>query len=171
MAFLKSVLYVMILGIVSHYIGETLPRKWFHWDRFPFRAWKWEKSGLIYEKIRIQNWKDRMPDISRVMKDMVPKRIGLRPTSRDIRILITETCVAETVHFCLCLLAPVIYTFWKNGTGVFLMIVVIACNLPFMMIQRYNRPVLITFAQRLEAREERKKNACVDFVSQYGGRT
>lgn len=167
MAFLRSVLYVAICGVLSHFIGEALPRRWFHYDKFPFLPWKWEKNGTCYEKIRIQDWKDHMPDMSRVMKDMVPKRLGFCPTSEQVRTLVVETCVAEVVHAALCLLAPVIWFFWKNGMGVFLSAVVIVCNLPFIMIQRYNRPMLISLAQRLEVREARKRNAnaCTDPLS------
>ncbi len=164
MPFLKSVLYVLICGVASHFIGEALPRRWFHHDRIPFRPWKWEKDGEIYEKIRIQDWKDHMPDMSRVLKDMVPKRVGMCPTSEQVRVLIQETCVAETIHVALCLVAPVIWLFWRSGIGIFLSCLVIVCNLPFIWIQRYNRPMLVAFAQRLEAREERKRHACADSV-------
>lgn len=157
MPFLKSVIYAMVIGIASHYIGEALPRRWFHWDRFPFCTWKWERNGGIYEAIRIQDWKDHMPDMSRVMKDMVPKRVGMCPTSEEVWALVRETCVAEIVHIALCLLAPGIYLFWKNGIGVFLSCVFIAGNLPFIAIQRYNRPMLVSLAKRLEKREERKR--------------
>ena len=159
MAFLKSLIYYTICGVASHFIGEALPRKWFRYDRFPFRAWKWEKNGTIYEKIHIQDWKDHMPDLSRLMKDMVPKRLGFCPTAEQVRTLIAETCVAEAVHVCLCLVAPVIWLFWRNGMGIFLTGVVIVCNLPFIWIQRYNRPALIAFAKRLEEREERRRYA------------
>ena len=60
MPFLKSVLYVLICGVASHFIGEALPRRWFHHDRIPFRPWKWEKDGEIYEKIRIQDIADEL---------------------------------------------------------------------------------------------------------------
>ncbi len=157
MAFLKSVIYQLILGIAAHYIGEALPRRWFHWDRFPFRSHKWEKNGALYEKLRIQDWKDHMPDMSRVMKDMVPKRVGLCPSSEEVWSLVRETCVAETVHLALCLLAPGIWLFWYDGVGVFLSCVALVGNLPFVMIQRYNRPILVSLAQRLELREARKR--------------
>ncbi len=159
MPFLQSVLYVALLGVLSHIIGEALPRRWFHWEQFPFAAYRWEKNGSIYEKIHIQDWKDHMPDMSRIMKNMVPKRLGMCPTSDDVYLLIQETCVAETVHFFLCLLSPVIYFFWKNKVGIGLSCLVVCCNLPFIMIQRYNRPTLVALAARLKAREERKKNA------------
>ena len=27
--------YIALIGILAHILGEALPRKWFHWDRFP----------------------------------------------------------------------------------------------------------------------------------------
>lgn len=159
MPFLQSVLYVAMLGVLSHIIGEALPRRWFHYEQFPFAVWRWEMNGNIYEKIHIQDWKDHMPDMSRIMKNMVPKRLGMCPTSDDVYLLIQETCVAEVVHVCLCILSPVIYFFWKNKVGFWLSCLVIFCNIPFIMIQRYNRPNLVALAARLKAREERKRNA------------
>lgn len=164
MAFLKSVIYVLALGVASHYIGEALPRKWFHWNRFPYRSWKWEREGRVYDAIRIRAWKDRVPDMSRVMKDMVPKKVGSCPKSADVWILVKETCVAEIIHAALCLLAPGVWLFWRNTVGTLLSALVILCNLPFILIQRYNRPMLVSLAQRLEKREERRRNARVDTV-------
>ncbi|MBQ1229678.1 MAG: hypothetical protein IIX80_01465 [Clostridia bacterium] len=165
MAFLKSCIYVLAIGIASHFVGEALPRRWFCWDAFPYRAWKWEKEGKIYDRLRIRAWKDHLPDMSRVMKDMIPKRVGTCPTSERIYILIRETCVAECIHALLCICSIVIYFFWRNGIGIFLAVLSVLCNLPFILIQRYNRPALVALAERLERREERKRNACTSSVS------
>ena len=160
MALLWSALYVALLGIASHYIGEAIPRRVFHHDRFPYRTWSWEHDGKLYEAIKIQKWKDRVPDMSRIMKDMVPKKVGKCPTSADVWVLVGETCRAEIVHLGLCFCAPVICLFWLHAiaVGVILSAVVILCNIPFILIQRYNRPKLVSLAQRLEVREERKRN-------------
>ncbi len=162
MPFLFSVLYVIFCGVLSHVIGEAIPRRIFHADRFPFAPWKWERNGAVYEKIHIRAWKDRLPDMSRVMKKMVPKRFSEFPTVDSVQRLIVETCVAEATHAVLCLVAPVIWLFWKNYVGVILSGVVIFCNLPFILIQRYNRPTLIALCARLTAREERRRNASID---------
>jgi len=164
MPFLKSVLYVFFCGVLSHFIGEALPRKWFHYDRFPFAAWKWERGGRIYDRLRIREWKDRMPDLSRVMKDMVPKRLPLFPTAAQVRRLIQETCVAEAVHIALCITAYGIEFFWAGPMGSFLALITILGNIPFIIIQRYNRPMLVALAERLEEREERRHHACADSV-------
>ena len=164
MAFFKSVIYVAVLGVASHFIGEALPRKWFVWDRFPWRDFSWEKKGRVYDALRIRAWKDRVPDMSRLFKRMVPKRVGKCPKAEDVWRLVRETCVAEAVHLGLCLLSPGIWLFWRNTVGVLLSLLFVLCNLPFMFIQRYNRPTLVALATRLEKREERKRNARIDTV-------
>lgn len=168
---LISMLYVIALGIAAHFIGEAIPAASFHYDRFPYRAWRWERDGRIYDGLRIRKWKDRLPDMSRVMPDMVPKRLGKSPTSSDAWRLVRETCRAEIVHLGLCICAPAIYFFWWSWIGVMLVCLTVLGNLPFILIQRYNRPALVRLAERLEIREERKRNAGTHPVSQYGRRT
>lgn len=36
---MTAIKYIALIGILSHVIGEALPRRWFHWDRFPYRAY------------------------------------------------------------------------------------------------------------------------------------
>ena len=158
MALLYSFLYLAVLGILAHVIGEAIPHRAFHSDRFPFRAWRWEREGRIYECLRIRAWKDRLPDMSRVIPHMIPKRLGRTPTLYRVRRLIPETCRAEAVHWALCLLSPALFFFWRNGLGILLSTLPILGNLPFILIQRYNRPALIALAARLEAREEARKH-------------
>ncbi len=159
MAFLKSVIYIAILGVLAHFVGEAVPRRWFVWSRFPYRAYKWEREGKIYDVLRIRAWKDRVPDMSRVMRKMVPKRVGKCPKSAEVWRLVQETCVAEITHIVLCILSLGVWLFWQNTVGVILSAVAVVCNIPFILIQRYNRPTLVALAKRLELREERKKNA------------
>ena len=151
-----SIAYVAVIGILAHYIGESLPRSLFCEYRFPYRTYKWEKGGKAYNRLHIKKWKNRLPDMSRVMRDMLPKKVTFDATSDNIDALIKETCVAECVHYWLCVFSVGIYLIWKNYVGVILAFVFIACNIPFMMIQRYNRPHLIKLRQKLLKREERE---------------
>lgn len=157
MRLVASIAYVMILGIAAHYVGESLPRRWFISERFPFKPFSWEKNGRIYNTLQIKRWKTKMPDMSRVMKDMLPKRVDRSATSESVDMLIRETCVAETVHNILCVLSIGVYFIWKNTVGVILSAVCIICNLPFIVIQRYNRPHLVVLRDRLKFREERRE--------------
>ena len=159
MKLLFSILYVAAIGILSHYIGESIPRAWFSENLFPYKPFKWEKNGKIYERLGIRKWKTRLPDMSRVLKDMLPKRISYKATSKDIQALIKETCVAEFTHKALCVLSIGVYFIWKDTVGVILVLVCVLCNAPFILIQRYNRPNLIELNKRIIKREERKARA------------
>lgn len=160
-AFLKTLLYTLVVGTVLHFVGESLPRKSFHAERFPFRPWFWEKGGKLYDKIRIKKWKDRVPDMSKVRKKMVPKRLGIAPKAAQVYRLVQETCVAETVHWVLILGGLFIPIFWREHllSGAILTVGYCLGNLAFVTIQRYNRPMLLSLAKRLEKREERQKHA------------
>ncbi len=164
MKLLMSLIYVAVIGILAHYVGESLPRSLFSENKFPYRSFKWEKDGKFYKHLRIKKWKTRLPDMSRIMRDMLPKRVTYDATSENVSALIKETCVAECVHYWLCVFAVGIYLIWKNYVGVILTVVFILCNIPFIIIQRYNRPHLIRLKNKLLKREERIDIALADTV-------
>ena len=97
--------------------------------------------------------------MSRISKRMVPKRVSAGVTSEDIDALVKETCVAEFVHVSLSFLSLAILSFWKNRYGVlFVTLYILIGNVPFIIIQRYNRPQLIRVSGKLKRRECRRLN-------------
>lgn len=160
MKLVMSIVYVAVLGVLAHYIGESLPRGRFSETGFFYRARDWENGGAVYERIGIRKWKTRLPDMSRIMRDMLPKRVTYGATSESLTALIRETCVAEFIHCWLCVFSFGIYLIWKNYIGIILMLVFIFCNIPFILIQRYNRPHLIKLRDRMLRREIKKQCDC-----------
>lgn len=152
MSFLYAVLYIAALGILSHFAGQALPRAHFDAQRFPYRAAAWENGGKFYEKLGIKHWKDRLPDMSRIMPDMVKKKMTAAK-AQGMDVLIAETCVAECVHWVLVILSLGIFFFWHGVWAVvFWLVYNILGNLPFIIIQRYNRPRLVMLEQRRKRR-------------------
>ena len=41
-ALVWCLIYMGLLGILSHYVGESLPRSWFSYDAAPFKPYAWE---------------------------------------------------------------------------------------------------------------------------------
>lgn len=153
MKFLYSLIYIAVLGILSHFVGQALPRKWFDAEKPPYKAAGWEKGGRIYEKLGIKRWKDIMPDMSRIMPDMVKKKLTNENKERGMDTLIAETCVAECVHWGLVILSFGILFWWRGlRAALFLLVYNIFGNLPFIIIQRYNRPRLVMLEQRRKRR-------------------
>ncbi len=153
MKFLYSLIYIAVLGVLSHFVGQALPRKCFDAEKPPYKAAKWEKGGKVYERLGIKHWKDIVPDMSRIMPDMVKKKLTSENKERGMDTLIAETCVAECVHWGLIVLSFGILFWWRGlWAAVFLLVYNIFGNLPFIIIQRYNRPRLVMLEQRRKRR-------------------
>ena len=128
--FWRCALYLAALGVAAHPLGQAQP--------------PWEKGGRIYLKLGIRKWKDHLPDMSRLMPDMVRKDLGSDPA-----VLVQETCVAECVHWALTLLSAGIFFLWRSGWAALLWLVYNALgNVSFIVIQRYNRPRLQKLAEK-----------------------
>lgn len=141
--------YVALIGILSNPVAALFPRSWFDPDKFPFRSFPWEQEGKIYHKLHIRAWKDRVPDMSKVLKNLVRKEIPSKPTAESLDLLARETCVAEFVHAALILLSLGVVKIWPGPGGWICWLLCILGNLPFMIIQRYNRPRLVRSRDRL----------------------
>lgn len=164
MKLIWSIIYIVLLAILAHYIGELLPRKWFHFEKAPYRSFCWEKDGAIYDKIHIKKWKKKLPDLSRIAKYMVPKRVTASTTPKDLDRLIRETCVAEFIHVTECIIAVGVCFISQKLYGVILYLLFVIGNIPFILIQRYNRPHLVALRLRMLERDERRKNANSDLI-------
>ena len=153
MSLLYAVIYIAVLGILSHFVGQALPRARFSAESFPYRTADWENGGRGYEKLGIKHWKDALPDMSRIMPDMVKKKMTGQNREQGMDVLIAETCVAECVHYWLIVLSLGIFLFWRGGWAVvFWLVYNILGNVPFILIQRYNRPRLVLLEQRRKRR-------------------
>ena len=145
---LISVIVISAVGILAHFVGEALPRRLFDPEKFPYRAYPWEKNGRIYEKLGVRKWKDYMPDKSRWVKSSFEKTLCNQSDPESLRHLLQETCVAECIHWILFFLSPLILVFTR-GTAAYIITALYALsNFPLIVIQRYNRPRLRRLLQR-----------------------
>ena len=138
--------YLAVLGIAGFFLGRILPKKWFHADRFPYKCRKGEKNGRIYDRLNIRKWQSRVPDMSRIFKKLMPakKFADLKNDAKNLTVMIQETCIAEFIHRLLFVLGFGC-VFILNGVWGWLAALVynLFGNVPFILIQRYNRPRLI----------------------------
>ncbi len=155
--FFLFVLIALIMGSMLFVIGELLPRKNFDYNAFPYRSFQWERNGEVYQRLAIQKWKDHVPDMSKYVKTMFAKAIASPRDPEYTQKLILETCVAELVHFILILLSPIFLLYMDGVYGYIAMYAYILGNLPFILIQRYNRPRLIRLMERQKEAQARIK--------------
>ncbi len=151
---LLAVKFTIIAGLCILLIGQLIPREYVKFNRFPYKGAIWENNGKIYEeKFSVSKWKGKVLDMSKFYKKMYPKKITKRPDLQSVKRLIAETCVAESSHFFLILISP--YLLFKIGglLGLFYMLLYISGNVPFIIIQRYNRPRLIKLYDKFSKKE------------------
>lgn len=154
MHLLHCLIYIVEIGLLSNVVALFFPRKWFREDRFPFRQWQWEKKGRIYIRLGIRKWKDRVPDMSKVLPFLYRKKVNRQHTEDNLRRLIQETCVAELIHGLLMVAGIGVVHIWPGKWGWIFWICYCAANIPFIMIQRFNRPRLCATLSRLQVRQE-----------------
>ena len=152
--FVKCIFYLSVVGVIFFLVGRMIPKKWLHYDRFPYRLFLWEKGGKIYNVLQIHRWREKLPDMSKIFPGMMPsKKLPKKVTSMQLERMVQETCVAELIHNLLCVLGFGCVFLWKGAGGWLIALLYMIGNLPFSIIQRYNRPKLVQIMQRLRGRE------------------
>lgn len=130
---------------------RTLPRTFFDSNRFLYKPHKWEQNGKFYIRcLKIKKWKDRLPQY--VAKGGFSKRTlkSIKEIDKEyMDIFILETCRAEWNHFFCSLYFILSFIINKWPYSLIFSIIPIAANLPFLIIQRYNRLRLIKFHKKV----------------------
>ena len=128
-----------------------------------FRCFKFEKNGVLYEKLNIRKWQARVPDMSRILPFLMPPKNLSGNYSDRLPTMIRETCVAEITHIVVSILGLPCLAIWPGVGGIAVTaIFILQLNVPYILIQRYNRPRLIRLYRKLQGREEKKEGAvCV----------
>ena len=149
--FVYNGLLALVIGAFSAVVGTFIPRRLIHYDRFPFREFRFEQGGRFYHMFGIEKWKLKLPDISEYIKSVFPKKVEPE-AAKDRRYFARfakETCVSELIHFALILTSPIYLVLnWDLDWGIVVMVLEIVANIPFIMVQRYNRPRLVRVAER-----------------------
>lgn len=152
MRVLACLLYMAGLGVLSFTLGRLVPKHWFDAERRPWRCGAWEQK--LWRLLRVKKWQAKVPDMSRLFTRLMPAKKLTRETCADLPRMLQETCVAEGTHALLCLAGLYMLRLWPGvGGAVLTAAYILLGNVPFILIQRYNRPRL----QRLYALQQRRK--------------
>lgn len=160
MKVLYTLIYITVIGQACFWAGLILPRDMFDENKLPYRLFKWERDGRVYDRLRIKKWKSKLPEMSTITKVIFPKKLKKDMTSADFDRLVKESCIAELSHYVLCIFSLGIYYIWEGKIGLLLTLLYsVFGNVTYIVIQRYNRPHFIAVRDKLKLREERRANA------------
>ena len=154
MNFWKCFCFLIITGVIAFFAGRILPKKWFRADLFPYRSYKFELDGRIYDKLHIRKWQNKVPSMSKILPFMMPAKNLSGDYKKRLPRMLQETCVAELIHTLNCFVGLYCLKLYPGVGGVIILILYITLfNLPFIIIQRYNRPRLMRLAKRVYQNE------------------
>ncbi len=155
---INALLINLLIGAVWHYatffLCVSINKKAFDAKRRMYQPHKWEKDGKFYNDVlKINKW-----------KDFLPQHIGKDGFSKDhiddlsieyIDEFILETCRGEWNHTMNCLFGIVLLIINNFYMGIILTLLLLLGNLPFAVIQRYNRFRLQKLRKTLIRKQER----------------
>ena len=150
--FTSVLVYACLLSVGIMISGIYWPRNLFDYTSALYRQRNWEKSNKVYGFLKVSKWKGRVPDMSKIVGKMPDKRISCLNVD-TLNMMIKETCVAEFAHILLIIFAIPMNFMWDGIYGFVCFLMYSIGNIPFIIIQRYNRPRLIKVLERLENRQ------------------
>ena len=123
-------------------------------------SYAWERGGRLYEPLGIRAWKDRLPEAGDFFQGGISKRdLGGRDAAHLERFAL-ETSRAEYGHWLTWALSVSFFAWTPWPIGVFMVVFGGLVNLPFIMVQRYNRARLRRLGRRSARRIHPDTRAC-----------
>lgn len=152
--YLKKLLFntfiFLLFSSVITFFSEKLPDHIYCYNSWLFKEHKWEKKGQLYRNLlKVRVWKAFLPELSDYVKGVFPKKSLKEHNKEYLSKYIMESCKSEFTHWVI-IASALIFRLWTErqvSFGIF--IIAIVLNLPYIIIQRYNRPRVIQVMEKL----------------------
>ena len=143
----------IVIEIGSGYLTHRMPARWFRRDSALYRCRRFEREGRFYRSVfRVHRWKDRLPEAGALFSGGFSKRrLADSPASNRVQILerfVAETRRAELTHWLPCVFSLSFFLWNPPGIAVWMPPIGLLGNLPFIIVQRANRPRLARLLRR-----------------------
>lgn len=132
-----SLYWVFMHVLISKY---TVALSYEHLNKYEwlYQFRNFEENGEIYRALNIKKWKDKVPDATTFFKKGVNKKKLELKRQEGLYILLMETKRGELSHW-LQMIPAIFFFLYDNKIAIIMIIYAISFNIPFIMIQRYNR--------------------------------
>ncbi|MDX6324503.1 MAG: glycosyl-4,4-diaponeurosporenoate acyltransferase [Nocardioidaceae bacterium] len=129
-----------VLHSATGYAAYRLDEDRLSQDGWLLRPRRFETAGRWYRRwLRIDRWKDKVPEAGGLFRGGVSKRHLPAYDVSGLQLFVRETRRAELAHWWALWCGPV-FVLWNPPLAAGLLIGYgVVANLPFVVIQRYNR--------------------------------
>lgn len=146
--FLCNIVLAAVWCVSAFIACVKLPTSFFSFEKKRYLPKKWERNGRWYkDHLRIHKWKDRLPQ--HIAKDGFSKSHLTNVSIEYLDEFIMETCRGEWLHLTDCLLVVVLLLINPFPIGLLFAFLDCIGNLPFAIIQRYNRFRLLQLRKKV----------------------
>lgn len=143
-----NILLILVWHMAMFIACVKLPASFFDCKKSRFQAKEWERGGRWYrDKLKINAWKDKVPQ--HVAKDGFSKAHLTDVSVEYLDEFIMETCRGEWFHLNNCVCGVVTMLLNPLGWDLLITFLVLLGNLPFGVIQRYNRFRLLVVRKKI----------------------
>jgi glycosyl-4,4'-diaponeurosporenoate acyltransferase len=120
------------------------------------RPRRFEAGGRWYRRrLRVHRWKDRLPEAGDLFDGGISKRQLPSHDVAGMEVFVRETRRAELAHWWAMACGP-LFILWNPPLASALLVAYgVLVNLPFIVIQRYNRARIRSIIERLSRRGSR----------------
>jgi glycosyl-4,4'-diaponeurosporenoate acyltransferase len=139
--FLANSIFWVSVHFLSGFISHIIKPEFYSIENFIFKPRRWELNGKIYTRIfLVRLWKDKVPEAGELFKiNPFNKKRLVSKDEKYLERFLLETCRAEFSHLLPILFFP-LCVFFNPPVGIWINLAyVLLANLPFIIIQRYNR--------------------------------
>lgn len=153
---LLNVIAWLALHVCISYFCLKAPDSFYYKIQKGFRLKHWER--LMYERLKIRSWKTVLPDGGGVFRGGFKKKHLHTLSIEYVTKFILETKRAEINHWIL--IPPSILFFLWNPPflGWIMVVYALIVNVPFIMIQRYNRYRFELLLPKLKKKHQRRSS-------------
>ncbi|WP_210437926.1 glycosyl-4,4'-diaponeurosporenoate acyltransferase CrtO family protein [Nocardioides xinjiangensis] len=136
-------------GYAAHRLGEHRLAR----DGWGLRERRFEQGGRWYRRrLGIHRWKDRLPEAGALFAGGISKRELPARDVDGLRVFVRETRRAELTHWWAMWCGP-LFVLWNPPLAATLLVAYgVLVNMPFILVQRYNRFRTQALISRLEQR-------------------
>jgi glycosyl-4,4'-diaponeurosporenoate acyltransferase len=141
-----------VTGYAAYRLGENRLSR----DGWLLRPRGFETGGRWYRRwLRVHRWKDKVPEAGGLFRGGMSKRHLPAYDAAGLQLFVRETRRAELAHWWALSCGPV-FVLWNPPLAAVLLIGYgVAANLPFIVIQRYNRARIQALVERRSSMRRR----------------
>lgn len=137
---MNAVLWGFIHYFVSYIFLNLNDRKYFS-GPLRLKSYTFEKNGSVWNKLfQVRKWKDIVPEGGQIFTGSYNKSELKDKSPAALKSFIIEINRAEVTHWMIIFSLPFVLLFNPRWTYIIHGIYALASNIPFIIIQRYNRP-------------------------------